>query len=145
MSSVSSWISSLSASVLTVTGSMAWALPASGAPPLTSLASGSGSVILTLPASDSVVPGGNLFAVLPPHDPWIAAGLSLGVNGLGQIYNDDWDRAWWALAPVLTYPLAWGLDTLTGSNVARTLTVVWWTGAKSWSVWDAFQRAEAQP
>lgn len=79
---------------------------------------------------------------LPPHEPWIAAGLSLGVNGLGQVYNGDWDRAWWAWAPLLAYPVAWGIDSLAGSNVARTATVVWWTGAKAWSSWDAYHEAE---
>jgi len=83
-----------------------------------------------------------LLSWLPPHEPWIAAGLSLGVNGLGQVYNGDLDRAWWAIAPALAYPVAWGVDALTGSNVARTATVVWWTGAKAWSSWDAYHEAE---
>jgi hypothetical protein len=83
-----------------------------------------------------------LLSWLPPHDPWIAAGLSLGVNGLGQVYNGDWDHAWWAIAPALAYPVAWGVDALTGSSVARTATVVWWTGAKAWSSWDAYHEAE---
>ena len=110
------------------------------------IASATASPDVSIPErSDSLSVSGSPFDWLPPHDPWIAAGLSLGVNGLGQVYNGDWDRAWWAWAPVLAYPCAWGLDALTGSNAARTTTVIWWTGAKVWSCWDAYHEAARLP
>ena len=110
--------------------------PALAAEPSRPVIDGSAAAIAT--GSLAIAP----LSWLPPHDPWVAAGLSLGVNGLGQVYNGDWDKAWWAWAPLLAYPVAWGIDALAGSNVARTTTVVWWTGAKVWSSWDAFHSVE---
>jgi len=78
---------------------------------------------------------------LPPDDPWVAAGLSFAVNGLGQAYNGDWDKAWWLLGAWGLYPAAWALDAGTGSGTARTLVTVGMLGAKGWACWDAWHGA----
>lgn len=78
---------------------------------------------------------------LPPDDPRVAAGLSFAVNGLGQAYNGDWDKAWWLLGAWGLYPLAWALDAGTGSGTARTLVTVGMLGAKGWACWDAWHVA----
>ena len=81
---------------------------------------------------------------LPPRDPWIASGLSLAVNGLGQIYNGDDEKAWWLLGAWGLFPLAWAWDAQAGTGTARVLVVTGMLGAKAWACWDAWQVAERQ-
>lgn len=84
-----------------------------------------------------------LFSWLPPRDPLIAAGLSLGVNGAGQFYNHQSEKGWWMLAPVLLFPAAWALDYVMDAGYARAGVAVLFLGAKVYSVFDAYQSAQA--
>lgn len=83
-----------------------------------------------------------LFAPLPQHDPRIACGLSLGVNGAGQFYNHQSAKGWWLLSPVLAYPVAWLLDAALGVGYARFGDAVLILGAKAYSAWDAYHEAD---
>lgn len=76
----------------------------------------------------------------PAHDPRIAGGLSLAVNGAGQFYNGEDFLGWLLLAPTLAYPIAWGADTLGGSTTWRLADLVLILGAKGYSVWEAYHR-----
>lgn len=84
-----------------------------------------------------------LFSSLPPHDPRIAAGLSLAVNGAGQFYNHESAKGWWLLAPVVAYPAAWLLDAALGTGYVRFGDTLFIMGTKAYSVWDAYRTAEA--
>ncbi|MEB3298202.1 MAG: hypothetical protein VKO21_01795 [Candidatus Sericytochromatia bacterium] len=109
-------------------------------------------VSLPAPAATAVVAvdphdfGSQPFLVpgLPPRDPWVAAGLSVAVNGLGQAYNGEWDKAWWLFGAWGLYPLAWALDAGTGSGMARTFVTLGMLGAKGWSAWDGWHVAARQ-
>lgn len=78
---------------------------------------------------------------LPTGKPLVAAGLSLAVSGWGQHYNGDAEKGNMMLASLLTFPVAYGLDTLTGGSMMRVFTFVLLTGVKGWSVYDAYQHA----
>lgn len=82
------------------------------------------------------------FAWLPPHQPWVAGGLSLALNGTGQFYNHERAKGWWLLVPVLAYPAAWLLDAALGVGYCRFGDAVLILGTKVYSVMDAYQGAE---
>lgn len=83
-----------------------------------------------------------IFSSLPQGDPRIAAGLSLAVNGAGQFYNQQSEKGWWCLAPVLAYPAAWLVDYGMGGAIFRMTDLVLIMGVKAYSAWDAYQEAE---
>lgn len=83
-----------------------------------------------------------LFGFLPPHDPRIAAGLSLAVNGTGQFYNGQTAKGWWYLSPVLAYPVAWALDAALGSGYFRAGDALLIIGTKVYSTIDAYRVAD---
>lgn len=83
-----------------------------------------------------------LFSALPQHDPRIALGLSLAVNGAGQFYNHESPKGWWMLAPVLAYPAAWLLDTALGVGYFRFSDTVLIMGTKLYSAYDAYRVAD---
>lgn len=83
-----------------------------------------------------------LFAPLPQHDPRIALGLSLAVNGAGQFYNRESAKGWWMLAPVLAYPAAWLLDAALGVGYFRFTDTVLIVGTKLYSAYDAYRVAD---
>lgn len=83
-----------------------------------------------------------LFSSLPPHDPRIAAGLSLLVNGTGQFYNHESAKGWWLLAPVLAYPAAWLIDAALGVGYCRFGDTLLILGTKAYSVYDAYRVAD---
>ncbi len=99
----------------------------------------SGSVVQVL----AVLPGGNPLALVPRHNPLIAMGLSLAVNGLGQFYNGDATKGWWMLGSWLVYPAAWGLDSLLQTGYFRTGALLLELGVKGYSAFDAYQSAAA--
>ena len=80
---------------------------------------------------------------LPRHDPMIAMGLSIAVDGAGQFYNGETTKGWWMLGSWLLYPLAWGLDSAFKTGYFRTGALVVELGVKGYSAWDAYQTAEA--
>ncbi len=100
-------------------------------------ASGSGVLVL------AIRPGGNPLALIPRHNPLIAMGLSLAVNGLGQFYNGDASKGWWMLGSWLVYPAAWGLDSLLQTGYFRAGALVLELGVKGYSAYDAYQSAAA--
>jgi len=77
--------------------------------------------------------------------PLVAAGLSLAVSGWGQHYNGEPEKGNMMLASLLTFPVAYGLDTLTGGSMMRVFTFVLLTGVKGWSVYDAYHSARPLP
>ncbi len=83
-----------------------------------------------------------LFSALPQHDPRIAMGLSLAVNGAGQFYNHESAKGWWMLAPVLAYPAAWLLDTALGVGYFRATDAIVMVGTKLYSAYDAYRVAD---
>lgn len=83
-----------------------------------------------------------IFSALPPHDPRIAMGLSLAVNGTGQFYNHDSAKGWWLMAPVLAYPAAWLLDAALGVGYFRFSDTVLILGTKLYSAYDAYRVAD---
>lgn len=82
---------------------------------------------------------------LPKHQPWIAASLSLACNGLGQFYNGEPEKGRTMLAGWLTFPLALGVDSLTGGSFVRVFSLGANAVIKIWSVTDAYQRAGPLP
>jgi len=107
--------------------------------------------LTALPARSEPMPGYSpaplppeqaIFSSLPPHDPRIAAGLSLAVNGTGQFYNHESAKGWWMLAPVLAYPAAWLLDAALGVGYFRVGDTLLMVGTKVYSVYDAYRVAD---
>lgn len=83
-----------------------------------------------------------IFSSLPQHNPMLAAGLSLGLNGAGQFYNHESPKGWWMLAPVLAYPAAWLLDAALGVGYFRFGDTVLMVGTKLYSAYDAYRVAD---
>lgn len=94
------------------------------------------------PASATVVP---TFLGVPKGNRWIAGTASLMVNGLGQYYNGETANGNLMAASLLTFPLAYGVDALTGSPYMRIFSFTAITMVKVWSVWDAFTYTPAPP
>lgn len=92
-------------------------------------------------ATPSPAPAPPSFLWLPRHNRLIAVSLSLGFNGLGQIYNGDTERGLSMMAGWLSYPLAYAIDTLTQTSYLRVFSFTLNAGVKGWSVWDAYQGA----
>lgn len=82
-----------------------------------------------------------LFWGLPTGNPAVAVGLSAAVNGLGQHYNGEPEKGNVMLASLLAFPLAWGVDSLTGGATMRVFAYALIAGVKGWSLWDAYQNA----
>ncbi len=82
---------------------------------------------------------------LPRGNPLIAGGLSLAWNGSGQLYNGETEKGLGMMAGWLAYPLAWGLDSLTGGSYVRLFAFTANMGIKAWSVTDAYQQAAPAP
>lgn len=95
-----------------------------------------GSMSVELPIEQAI------FSPLPAGEPFIAAGLSLAVNGAGQFYNHQSAKGWWCLAPVLAYPAAWLLDFGLGGAAFRMADAVLIIGTKVYAAWDAYQEAD---
>ena len=78
---------------------------------------------------------------LPRGNPWLAGGLSLAWNGTGQLYNGQTEKGLGMMSGWLAFPLAWGLDSLTGGSYVRLFAFTANLGIKAWSVTDAIQQA----
>ena len=78
---------------------------------------------------------------LPRGNRLVASSLSLGLNGLGQVYNGETEKGLGMMSGWLAYPLAWGLDSLTGGSYVRLFAFTANMGIKAWSVTDAWQMA----
>lgn len=87
--------------------------------------------------------GGSPLDFLPKHDPMLAMGLSIAVDGAGQFYDGETAKGWWMLGSWLLYPLAWGLDSALGTGYFRTGALVVELGIKGYSAWDAYETAQA--
>lgn len=85
------------------------------------------------------------FFGLPRGNRAIAVTLSTVVSGLGQHYNGEPEKGNLMLASLLTFPVAYGLDTLTDGAVLRVFSFVILVGVKGWSVIDAYQHAVPAP
>ncbi|HEY9724124.1 MAG TPA: hypothetical protein V6D47_19125 [Oscillatoriaceae cyanobacterium] len=93
-------------------------------------------------ASATVVP---TFFGVPKGNRWVAGTFSLMVNGLGQYYNGENDTGNVMAATLLTFPIAYGVDSLTGSPYLRIFSYTAMTMVKVWSVWDAFTYSPPPP
>lgn len=82
---------------------------------------------------------------LPTQNRLLAASMSLAVNGWGQHYNGDHEKGNLMMATLLTFPIAYGLDYLTGGAYMRVFSYTIITGIKAWSVVDAYQHAVPPP
>lgn len=82
---------------------------------------------------------------LPRGNRLIASGLSLAWNGTGQLYNGEPEKGLGMMAGWLAFPLAWGLDSLTGGSYVRFFAFTANMGIKAWSVTDAYQQAAPPP
>jgi len=78
------------------------------------------------------------FFGLPRENPWVAGGLSIAVNGLGQFYNQEPQKGWAMASGWLLFPVAWVGDGLTQGAALRVFAYTFNMGVKVWSVWDAF-------
>jgi hypothetical protein len=87
---------------------------------------------------------GNFFGI-PRGNRVVAAGLSLGLNGLGQVYNEEPEKGFGMMSAWLTFPLAFGLDALTGRAYGRVFSYAVNVGVKGWSVVDAYNGAAPYP
>lgn len=76
---------------------------------------------------------------MPTGNRVLAASLSLLVNGWGQHYNGEPEKGNLMMATLLTFPLAYGLDYLTGGAYMRVFSYTIIVGVKGWSVVDAYQ------
>lgn len=85
------------------------------------------------------------FLGIPRGNRVVAASMSLAFNGLGQLYNDDREKAAGMMAAWLTFPLAVGVDSLTGLSYGRLFTYLLNLSIKGWSVVDAYQGAVPSP
>ncbi|MDB5096868.1 MAG: hypothetical protein JWM80_1289 [Cyanobacteria bacterium RYN_339] len=85
------------------------------------------------------------FFWLPRGNRWFAASLSMGFNGLGQLYNEEPEKGYGMMAGWLTFPLAYGFDALTGRAYGRLFSYTVNLGIKGWSVVDAFNAAAPYP
>lgn len=97
------------------------------------------------PAATAPPPPPERFFGLPRGNRWLAAGLSLGFNGLGQLYNNDPAKGYGMMAAWLSFPLGYGLDALTGRAYGRLFSYSANVGVKVWSVVDAYQNAVVTP
>jgi hypothetical protein len=98
----------------------------------------------TAAATPAPIHTGTFFGV-PRGNRWIAAGLSLGFNGLGQLYNEEPEKGFGMMAGWLTFPLAYGFDALTGRAYGRVFSYAVNLGIKGWSTVDAFNDAAPYP
>lgn len=89
-------------------------------------------------------PGGT-WLFLPRGNRWLAGGLSLAWNGTGQLYNGETEKGLGMMAGWLAFPVAWGLDTLTGGSYVRLFAFTANMGVKAWSVTDAWNNAVPTP
>lgn len=89
----------------------------------------------------SASPAPRTYLGLPTQNRVLAASLSLVVNGWGQYYNGDHEKGNLMMASLLTFPVAYGLDYLTGGAYMRVFSFTIITGVKAWSVVDAYQNA----
>jgi hypothetical protein len=100
-------------------------------------------------ATEAAVPAPKVhtgsFFWLPRGNRWLAAGLSLGFNGLGQLYNEEPEKGYGMMAGWLTFPLAYGFDALTGRAYGRLFSYTANLGIKVWSTVDAFNEAAPYP
>lgn len=85
------------------------------------------------------------FFGLPTGNPFLAGTLSLALNGLGQAYNGEDDKSRLMMGSLLTFPMAYGVDVLTGKAYMRTFSFAIITAVKAWSVWDAMTDAKTHP
>ena len=95
--------------------------------------------------SASPSPAPRTYLGLPTQNRVIAASLSLAVNGWGQHYNGEPEKGNLMMASLLTFPVAYGLDYLTGGAYMRVFSFTVISGIKAWSVVDAYQRAVPPP
>jgi hypothetical protein len=82
---------------------------------------------------------------LPRGNRLVATSLSLAVNGLGQLYNGETEKGLGMMSGWLAFPVAWGLDSLTGGSYVRLFAFGANLGIKAWSATDAWQQAVPAP
>ncbi|MEB3223439.1 MAG: hypothetical protein VKS61_15295 [Candidatus Sericytochromatia bacterium] len=98
--------------------------------------------LLTAPARAAEVPvADDRWLWLPRRNPAVAASLSLAWNGTGQLYNGDTEKGLGMMAGWLAFPLAFGIDSLTGGSWLRLFAFGANAGIKVWSVTDAWSGA----
>ncbi|MEB3330418.1 MAG: hypothetical protein VKQ33_14430 [Candidatus Sericytochromatia bacterium] len=100
-----------------------------------------GSLPMAAPAVASEPPEDEHWLWLPRHNPAIAASLSLALNGAGQLYNGETEKGVGMMAGWLAFPLAFGVDALTGGGWLRLFAFSANAGIKAWSVTDAWAGA----
>lgn len=82
---------------------------------------------------------------LPRGNRLLAASLSLGLNGAGQLYNGESEKGLGMLTGWLAFTAAWGVDELAGTGYLRAFAFAANVGIKAWSVADAWQQAASTP
>jgi hypothetical protein len=103
-------------------------------------------LLLTAPAAAAEeAPAEDRWLWLPRHNPAIAATLSLAWNGTGQLYNGETEKGLGMMAGWLVFPLAFGVDSLTGGSWLRLFAFSANAGIKAWSVTDAWAGASGSP
>lgn len=100
---------------------------------------------LPAPATAPAIAPSGTWLFLPRGNRLIASSLSLAWNGTGQLYNGETEKGLGMMAGWLAYPLAWGLDSLTGGSYVRLFAFTANIGIKAWSVTDAYQQAAPTP
>lgn len=97
------------------------------------------------PAATLALAPSGTWLFLPRGNRLIAGSLSLAFNGAGQLYNGETEKGLGMMSGWLAYPLAWGLDSLTGGSYVRLFAFTANMGIKAWSVTDAWQQAAPAP
>jgi hypothetical protein len=82
---------------------------------------------------------------LPRGNRLLAATLSLGLNGTGQLYNGENEKGLGMMAGWLAFTAAYGFDELIGTGYLRAFAFAANAGIKVWSVADAWQQAGPAP